>query len=108
MAVKSILAPISGYEENEAALASGLCFSRRLGAFVDVLHVRADPRDAVAIVPDASAGPAGDPLVDDAAKAGAGLLVMGAYGRSRVRETIFGAATRSVLNESALPVLMAH
>ncbi len=47
-------------------------------------------------------------LVEEAAKAAADLLVMGAYGRSRMRETIFGGATRSVLNESALPLLMAH
>ena len=52
--------------------------------------------------------PVGEQLVDEAAKAGADLLVMGAYGRSRMRETIFGGATRSVLNESTLPVLMAH
>ena len=283
MAVKSILAPISGHEENEAALASGLRFARRLGAFVDVLHVRADPRDTVAIVPDASVGavaariyelakqegkerarrarqlyeaackkarvvtsgakaaarfrtlvgrsadtvpvrsrvsdliligrvpaaaepdwrltleavllesgrpilllpaemrerigrsvaiawngsmeaaraasaalpvlakaervlllagekdeaieppltdlaewldrhrivaevtavplkrwPVGEQLVEEAAKAGADLLVMGAYGHSRMRETIFGGATRSVLNDSDLPVLLAH
>jgi nucleotide-binding universal stress UspA family protein len=108
MAIKSILAPITGYEKNHAALVSGLRFARRLGAFVDVLHVRADPRDAVRMVPDASAGPVGERRVEEAAKAGADLLVMGAYGRSRACETIFGGATRSVLNESALPVLMAR
>ena len=283
MAIKSILAPISGYEKTHAALVSGLRFARRLGAFVDVLHVRADPRDAIPIVPDVSVGavaariyelaeqegkararrarelyesackkaevltsgaegtarlrtlvgraadvvpvrgrvadmillgrvpeaaetewrlileaallesgrpvlllpaemrerigesvaiawngsmeaaraahaalpilakadrllllagekdkaieppltdlaewldrhsitakvapiriegwPVGEQLVDEAAKAGADLLVMGAYGHSRMRETIFGGATRSVLNESALPVLLAH
>lgn len=283
MAVRSVLAPISGHEENDAALVSGLHFARRLGAFVDALHVRPDPRDAIPLVPDGSVGavaariyelaeqdgkerarrarklyegackkarvvtsgakaaarfrtlvgraadlvpvrgrvsdlivfgrvpeaaepdwrltleaallgsgrpilllpaemrerigrsvaiawngsmeaaraaraalpilakadrvllltgekdkaieppltdlaewldrhriaaemtpvalkrwPVGEQLVDEAAKAGADLLVMGAYGHSRMRETIFGGATRSVLNESALPVLMAH
>ena len=57
---------------------------------------------------DLEGWPVGEQLVDEAVKAGADLLVMGAYGRSRMRETIFGGATRSVLNESALPVLMAH
>ena len=283
MAIKSILAPISGHEENDAALVSGFRIARSLGAFVDVLHVRFDPRDAIAIVPDPSVGvtaahifklaeqegkararrarelyesackkarivtsgakavarfrtlvgraadfvpvrgrisdlillcrtpkaaepdwrptveaallesgrpilllpaeprqqfgqsvaiawngsieaarassaalpilakarrvlllagkrdvaiepslldlaewlerhrvsagirhvdlkvwPVGEQLVDEAAKAGADLLVMGGYGHNRMRETIFGGATRSVLNESALPVLMAH
>ncbi len=283
MAIKSILAPIAGYEKNHAALVSGFRLARRLGAFVDVLHVRTDPRDAIPIVTDVSVGavaariyelaeqegkararrarelyesackmaevitsgaegtarfrtlvgraadvvpvrgrvadmillgrvpeaaetewrliletallesgrpvlllpaemrerigqsvaiawngsmegaraaqaalpilakadrvlllageqdksieppltdlaewldrhriaaevtpvalkrwPVGEQLVEEATKAGADLLVMGAYGHSRMRETIFGGATRSVLNESALPVLMAH
>jgi len=283
MALKALLAPISGYEENEAALVVGFRLARKLGAFVDVLHVRPDPRDAIPLVPDASVGavaariyelaeqegkerarrarklyedackkarvvtegakaaarfrimvgraaaivpqrgrvadlillgrvpeaagaywqltleaallesgrpvlllpaasqvpvarsvaiawngsveaaraasaalpilakaarvlllagekdrpiepslaefaewldrhriaaavetvalkgwPVGERLVADAVAAGADLLVMGAYGRSRMRETIFGGATRSVLHESALPVLMAH
>jgi nucleotide-binding universal stress UspA family protein len=33
---------------------------------------------------------------------------MGAYGHSRLREMIFGGATREVLAESTAPVLMAH
>lgn len=54
------------------------------------------------------AWPVGEELVTEAAKAGADLLVMGGYGHSRMRETIFGGATRAVLNDAALPVLMAH
>ena len=38
----------------------------------------------------------------------ADLLVMGGYGHSHVRETIFGGFTRHVLNSAQLPVLMAH
>ena len=52
--------------------------------------------------------PVGEQLVEEAAASGAQLLVMGAYGHARMRETIFGGATRSVLNESSLPVLLAH
>jgi len=52
--------------------------------------------------------PVGEQLVAEAAESGAELLVMGAYGHARMRETIFGGATRSVLNESSLPVLLAH
>ncbi|RMD49496.1 MAG: universal stress protein [Alphaproteobacteria bacterium] len=36
------------------------------------------------------------------------LLVMGAYGHSRLREAIFGGATREALAEAEIPVLMAH
>jgi nucleotide-binding universal stress UspA family protein len=38
----------------------------------------------------------------------AGLLVMGAYGHSRFREAVMGGATRSMLEQMAVPVLMAH
>lgn len=38
----------------------------------------------------------------------ADLLVMGAYGRSRVREVVLGGATRYVLDHTVVPVLMSH
>lgn len=38
----------------------------------------------------------------------ADLLVMGAYGHSRFREAVFGGATRSMLEEATVPVMMAH
>ena len=38
----------------------------------------------------------------------ADLLVMGAYGHSRLREEILGGATRNMLEAADLPVLMAH
>jgi nucleotide-binding universal stress UspA family protein len=38
----------------------------------------------------------------------ADLLVMGGYGRSRLREWVFGGFTRRVLADAPLPVLIAH
>lgn len=38
----------------------------------------------------------------------ADLLVMGAYGHSRFREAILGGATRNMLEQANVPVLMAH
>ncbi len=38
----------------------------------------------------------------------ADLIVMGAYGHSRFRESIMGGATRDMLEDVSLPVLMAH
>ncbi len=49
---------------------------------------------------------AGMALLDAAAAVGADLLVMGAYGRSRVSEWIFGGATKDVLGAARLPVFM--
>lgn len=38
----------------------------------------------------------------------ADLVVMGAYGHSRLREAILGGATRNMLEKAEIPVLMAH
>jgi nucleotide-binding universal stress UspA family protein len=50
----------------------------------------------------------GERLLAVAAESGADLLVMGAYGHSRLREAMLGGVTRTVLEEMTLPVLMAH
>ncbi len=48
-------------------------------------------------------------LAREAARLGAQLLVMGAYGHSRVREFLFGGVTRYFLDEqTAPPLLLAH
>jgi nucleotide-binding universal stress UspA family protein len=50
----------------------------------------------------------GDALLALAEASGTDLLVMGAYGHSRLRETILGGVTRTVFEEMTMPVLMAH
>ena len=42
---------------------------------------------------------AGHALLNYAKESKAGLMVMGAYGHSRLREFVFGGATRAVLEE---------
>ena len=50
----------------------------------------------------------GAALLQAASAAGADLLVMGGYGRSRLRELVLGGVTRHVLTHAQLPVLLAH
>jgi nucleotide-binding universal stress UspA family protein len=50
----------------------------------------------------------GETLLRAAKDHGAGLLVMGAYGHSRLSEFIFGGATRHMLRNVTMPVLMSH
>lgn len=50
----------------------------------------------------------GEVLQEKALESGAGLLVMGAYGHSRIREFVLGGATRTVLANRRLPILMSH
>jgi nucleotide-binding universal stress UspA family protein len=49
-----------------------------------------------------------DVLRQHAVDTAAELLIMGAYGHSRLRERIFGGTTRSMLDESPVPMLMAR
>ena len=49
-----------------------------------------------------------DLLLSRAADFGADLLVMGAYGHSRLREYVLGGVSRGVFRQMTLPVLMAH
>jgi nucleotide-binding universal stress UspA family protein len=51
---------------------------------------------------------AGDLLLSRAADLGADLLVMGAYGHSRLREMVFGGVTRNMLRHMTLPVLLSY
>jgi nucleotide-binding universal stress UspA family protein len=51
---------------------------------------------------------AGEALLMRANDLGADLLVMGAYAHSRMREFVFGGATRYVLEHMTIPVLMSH
>lgn len=50
----------------------------------------------------------GNALLSMAADLNCDLLVMGGYGRPRYRELLLGGVTRTVLETTTLPVLMAH
>ncbi|WP_243041180.1 universal stress protein [Dyella sedimenti] len=66
------------------------------GVLFRTRRVRATPRDAGAV------------LLREIAQARAGLLVMGAYGHSRVRERVLGGATRHILQHAELPIFVQH
>jgi nucleotide-binding universal stress UspA family protein len=51
---------------------------------------------------------AGDAILAQAADESADLLVMGGYGHSRLRELVLGGATRQLLAQMTLPVLLSH
>ena len=57
---------------------------------------------------DAAGRTVGESLETYVASCNAGLLVMGAYGHSRVREFILGGATKRMLARPPLPVFLSH
>lgn len=85
-------------------LAVGERAEASLGDAVGMLH-----RHGVAAQPMAIAAPdghAGEILLAEARTHGADLLVIGAYGHARLRELVFGGATRQILREAGVPVLL--
>ena len=49
-----------------------------------------------------------DEILSRASDYGSDLIVMGAYGHSRMRELVLGGVTRSILAQMTVPVLMSH
>jgi len=79
-------------DEEAARLVTNL---RRHGLQASARHLQPDPRGAA------------DTLLTAAGEQAA-LVVMGAYGHSRLREWIFGGFTQHVLRGAEVPVLMMH
>ena len=50
----------------------------------------------------------GENLLEESAKAGADTLIMGAYGDSHERETVFGGNTQMVIDHAMMPVVLVH
>ena len=70
---------------------------RRHGVTVTARHAPARPRTSP-----------GELFLAEAKRSGADLLVKGAYTQSRLRQMIFGGATRHIIMEAEIPVILAH
>ena len=77
------------------------------GAEMAATLARHDINVAAEALPSEQAG-AGEALITQAKELGADLVVIGAYGHSRMREFVFGGVTRTMLQAMTLPVLMTH
>jgi nucleotide-binding universal stress UspA family protein len=64
--------------------------------------------DAVERVVAAGTRVVGDVLLEEAIKGGAGLLVAGGYGHSRLREMFFSGVTRHVVSHAGIPLFLVH
>ncbi len=73
-----------------------------------VRHLEAHGITAVVDEVDAGGRRIGKILEEHVAACGSDLLVMGAYGRSRVREFILGGATEHMLDDPKTPLLLSH
>jgi nucleotide-binding universal stress UspA family protein len=83
---------------------------RRGASQADVLaYLRCHGIEATARVVQQHSPSIGDTLLSTAGEDNVGLMVMGAYSHSRLRELLFGGVTRHILqNAAARPVFLAH
>ena len=73
---------------------------RRNGVKAEALTLRTAERNSAEAI--------GEITLEQAATLGCDLVVKSAYTQSRLRQMIFGGATRHILANAAVPVLMAH
>jgi nucleotide-binding universal stress UspA family protein len=72
------------------------------------LYLRRNAVRATALAVSPGSRTTGEAILDHAVSLGCDLLVKGAYTQSRLRQMIFGGATRHILASATLPVFMAH
>lgn len=73
---------------------------------LDYLSAHGHEAEVVKLTKGADA--ASDALANFVKETGAGLLVMGAYGRSRLRESLFGGVTADIIADPPAALLLAH
>jgi nucleotide-binding universal stress UspA family protein len=71
-------------------------------------HLRMNAVAATAVTVAPGTRTTGEAILEYAKTHGCDLLVKGAYTQSRLRQMVFGGATRHILASATLPVLMAH
>lgn len=82
---------------------------KRAGSVHDVCrHLGHHGIDAEAVTLPPPEISVSDTLLSRAAAQSAELIVLGAYGHSRVRELVLGGVTRNLLRSSAVPLLLSH
>lgn len=114
----------NGSAENARAVALALPMLRRTKVWIFCAREQGKPEPRISatmlrryladhgiaaehLEPEASAAGVAETL-EKSARALEALVVMGAYSHNRLRETIFGGVTDTLLHRATVPVLMAH
>lgn len=92
-----VVNPHVGYGEHGAVPGADIC-----------LHLARHGINAEAHIAHADSAAVGSAVLAQATAIGADLLVMGAYGHSRLREMVLGGVTRHVLQHTTIPALLSH
>lgn len=71
-------------------------------------HLQRNGINATARHAESGSRSVGEAILDETAAFGADLIVKGAYTHSRLRQLVFGGATRHLLHNTPIPLFMAH
>jgi nucleotide-binding universal stress UspA family protein len=94
-----VITIISVNEDDAPANASATALAAHLARHGLAAHIERASADRADIQPT---------MLSIAADTGVDLIVMGAYGHSRLRERILGGVTRAMLDSMTVPTLMSH
>jgi len=97
---------IAGAAEEITVLAAGK--GEPHGAMAEELVEYYALRGAKARIVRFDARNPGAALLEKTREVGANMLIMGAYGQSHERETLFGGNTQTIVDRAALPVILVH
>lgn len=116
-----ILVAYDGSSHAQNALRTAVAFAEMWNTALKILVVGEDADSPVAAEVQAyldahkvdgsilqAKGDPGEQIIEHAGALGADLVVMGAYGHSKVRELVVGSTTTFVINHASCPVLLAR
>jgi len=99
---------VIGNADNVTVLASEDAENMALSADDLILHLKDHDIDATAMSVRSKESNLGSGLLKAAKSAGADVIVMGAYGRSRGRAMVLGGVTQWIIDNTDMPVLLVH
>lgn len=107
---KALMATLSILEaaDKVTVFSAPVTTDSRLGINAAVEYLRLHGIKADAKTMNVKATAVGDGLLVGAAKVGADVLLMGAFGQSRGRELVFGGVTQHIVETAEMPVILVH
>jgi len=100
--------PILAAADKVTVFSAPVTTEPRLGIDAAIEYLRRHGIKAGAKIMNVKATQVGDALFAGARKAGADVLLMGAFGQSRGRELVFGGVTRYIIDTAKMPVIFVH
>lgn len=104
----SVGLPLLAAADKVTVFSAPVTTESQLGADTAIEFLRRHGIKAAAKILKVRGNQVGDGLLGGARRAGADVLLMGAYGQSRGRELVFGGVTQYIIEAAKMPVIFVH